>query len=79
MMGRKKSIILNNDVLQDAQADPREGAASWMVFNRDGAMEHFDAYREARDYADGLEESGEFSEFVVIYPMYAGFGIVENE
>ena len=76
MMGRKKSISLTDDVRQDASADPREGAASWMVFNCEGAMEHFDSYYDARDYADGLKELGETG---VVFPMYAGAGIVEKE
>lgn len=76
MMGRKKSISLTDDVRQDASADPRKGAASWMVFNCEGAMEHFDSYCDARDFAYGLEELGETG---VVFPMYAGVGIVENE
>ena len=80
MMGRKKSISLTDDVRQDASADPREGAASWMVFNCDGAKEHFDSYYDARDFADGVDEQlGELEESTVVFPMYAGAGIVESE
>ena len=80
MMGRKKSISLTDDVRQDASADPREGAASWMVFNCEGAMEHFDWYYDARDYADGVDEQlGELAESTVVFSMYAGVGVVEKE
>jgi hypothetical protein len=76
MMGRKKSIALTDDVRQDAAADSREGAAAWMVFNYDSAMEFFDTYREAMDFADGLDE---LKEPAVVYPLYAGVGVVEQE
>jgi hypothetical protein len=75
MMGRKKLIALTDDVRQDKSGDPRKWAASWMVFNYDGAMEFFDTYREAMDFADGLDE---LKEPAVVYPLYAGIGIVEQ-
>jgi hypothetical protein len=80
MMGRKKSISLTDDVRQDAEGDPRERAAAWMVFTCDSLMEFFDSYREARDFADGVDEQlGELEESTVVFPMYAGAGIVEQE
>lgn len=75
-MAKRKTLKLTDDVRQDATTDPREGAASYMVFNYDGAMEHFDTCREARDYADGLDQ---LEEPAVVYPMYAGVGIVEQD
>ncbi len=72
-MAKRKTLKLTDDVGQDASSDSREGAASWMVFNCEGAMESFDCYREARDFADGFEEPA------VVYPMYAGIGIVEKD
>jgi hypothetical protein len=51
-----------------------------MVFNCEGAMEYFDSYYDARDYADEVDEQlGEPEESTVVFPMYAGAGIVENE
>jgi len=74
-MNKRTTLKLAETVRQEASGDPREGAAAYMVFNYDGAMEFFDCYREARDYADGLDE---LEDPAVVFPLYAGVGIIEQ-
>jgi hypothetical protein len=75
-MVKKMVLTLTNGVRQSPCDDSREGAAAYMVFNYDGAMEFFDCYREARDYADGLDD---LEDPAVVFPLYAGVGIFEHE